>query len=645
MPIVTEFFPNTDGEYRSNIASEAVQIGLDKYTIYGDSTLASAIQFLEDLKNVTNDISDIPQISDQLGDVLNIVNAYVAPALPVEPDIIPNYGTAPADPVLGSVGAININQDAPTFDKADPTIREIAPPEKFTKSAPVAPTLPDHALPNTRELIIPDTPTSRAIVLPDNVQLIDFAFTGTEPGALEAAPDVSFNYAENKYTSTLLTALNTRLLDYVDQNITGLDPTIEQQLWDRGRERTTGATDGQITQITRVFSALGWDQPIGDQIDAINQATQNQTSEDIAESRNIAITQANLIQQKFHTALAMALQNEAQLIGHNDNFAQRAFEAARYTVQAAIDIYGLKVSQFNAEAQVFQTYANVFKIRVDADLARLEQQKVQLEAQKLVSDLNQQDIDKFKVEIESLVLIQSIFNDELEAVRIRLEQDRLKIQNYEGTIRGFESEIKAKSLEYEGYRDEQQGELLKATTHETLAKIYDTKMNGYKILADTEIAIQASDILVKQELPLEVSKVLSEIFKITNEAESDRIKALTDLFNVRAGVYDTEVKGESSRVESEVAVQKQEIEKLIAESDIRIESLKGNISSMLAQVELAISSTEAGARVATQLASAALNTVSISAGVNEGATNNSSRTTTYSVGNRTSHSHNKTYTD
>ena len=645
MTLVNYFHPTTDGGYRGNIASTAVEAGLDKYSQYGDESLATALEFINNLGDATAGLSDIPQINEELGEVLSTVSKYLAPDKPLEPEITPQFATAPPAPALQEVGAININQDAPTFDKADPNIRDIAAPNKFTKSAPLAPELQAHALPNTRELIIPDTPTSRDIVLPDNVELMKFAFEGTEPGALKDAPDVSFNYAENKYTSTLKEKLDAKLLEYVDQNITGIDPVIKQQMWDESRERVSAVMHGRIKQSKRLLSASGWEQPIGGQVANIKKATQDAANEKNADSRSMEIEDAKLIQQKFHQSLAMAIQLETVLVGHNDNYAQRGLEASKYTVQVAIDLHGLLITQFNSAAQVYETYSRVFKTRVDADIARLEQQRVQLEAQKLIGDLNQQDVDKFKVEVEVQALIQKIVNDELEAVKIKLEQDRLTIQNYEGKTRGFEAEIKAKSLEYEGYRDEQQGELLKATTHETLAKIYDTKMKGYETLANTQIAIQESDIKIKQELPLEATKVLSQIFETTNNAEESRIKALTDLYNVRSDVYDTEVKGETAKVDSEVKVQEQEIKKLVAESEIRIEALKGNISSMLASIEMALDAMKAGTQSASQLSAAALSAVNISAGVNESASNASNRSTTYSVGNSTNHSHSKNYNE
>ncbi|MCK5385939.1 MAG: hypothetical protein KAJ39_02055 [Gammaproteobacteria bacterium] len=645
MTLYDVFLPTVDSEYKSNIASKAVESGLDKYSKYGDESLATAFRFIEELAKVTDGLSDIPQLNEELGEVLSKVSSYNAPTKPIEPEIVPQFSQAPLAPVLQDVAEININQDAPTFDKADPNIRDIAAPNKFTKSAPLAPELQAHALPNTRELIIPDTPTSRDIVLPDNVELMKFAFEGTEPGVLKDAPDVSFNYAENKYTSTLKEKLDAKLLEYVDQNITGIDPVIEEQIWNASRERVSAVMQGRIKQSKRLLSASGWQQPIGAQVANTNKATQAAADEKNVESRNIAVEQAKLIQQKFHQSLAMAIQLETVLVGHNDSYAQRGLEASKYTVQAAIDLHGLLITQFNSAAQVYETYSRVFKTRVDADIARLEQQRVQLEAQKLIGELNQQDVDKFKVEVEVQALIQKIVNDELEAVKIKLEQDRLTIQNYEGKTRGFEAEIKAKSLEYEGYRDEQQGELLKATTHETLAKIYDTKMKGYETLANTQIAIQESDIKIKQELPLEVTKVLSQIFETTNSGEESRIKALTDLYNVRSDVYDTEVKGESSRVDSEVKVQEQEIKKLVAESEVRIQSLKGNIASMLASIELALESSKAGTQSAAQLSAAALSTVSVNATVTETASNSTNNTTGLSIGNKTSHNHSKTYND
>jgi len=597
-------------------AAPAVEYGIIHAQTRSDELFEDMQQQLRKMLDLIDTISNIPIITTTMGEPNATVSPFIQPATPVEPDVTPNFPSAPAGPVTGSVGTITLST-APTFTATEPTINNITPPSALSKTAPAAIVLPDRDVPVAPSDALPVAPTARELTLPSAPSIIAINFDGVIPGALAPPPTTQFNWTNQSYQSTLLDTLKTKLYDLVlNARQTGLLPAIEQQIWDRGRERTAAEERRLKASSRRQFAALGWNMPQGDEYLLLRDSAEKAVTNDITESRSIAIAQAELEQKNLQFSIQSAISLEGELIDLHNAEQQRLFEAARYTIEAAIQLYGLEVSYFNANVTMYETQARVFQARIQAQLTQVEVYKAQLEGQRLISDLNRQDIDIYRAKIDAVVATFELYKSKLEGVKILLESDSLKLQQFEASVRTFAEEVRAKSLEYEGYRAQLDGEKIKVDMYNGLSSAFRNTIEGFKIETDAKIAKQNSDIKIAYDVPLQISLQQTEIFKSVIAAESGRLKSLTDIFETRGSVFENLVKGEASRVEAEVSIYENEVKKLIASANINIEALKASLSTLLTKTEMVIGVQKTIAQIEAQLLASYSSAVSYSAGIN-----------------------------
>lgn len=624
MTTLTEKVP--DQFYIFDNVGPTVQQGIEANQTLSLSTVEDLKDVLDQLTDALATISDFPSVAVTLGSVTSTIDPFVYPPAVQEETVSANFPTAPANPTLGTVSELFID-DVPTLDESAPEIRLIAPVTPFTKSAPTPPTLTDLQYPDTPPENLPTSPTLRVITLPTAPSLIDVQFEGVAPDTLETPPSVAFSFTDQEYQSALVDTLNSRLLSLIlNLDQTSLSPPIEQQIWDNGRARTTAAMLGAQEELARLYMRSGWSMPIGPEIKIAHKAVEDKTKADVTESRSIAIAQADLEQKNLQFAFTQAISLEGILINLHNSTQQRALDAAKYAVQAAIDLYGLRVTYHNQQVILFTAYGTIYRDRIQGELAKLELFKAQLEGQKLIGELNAQDIANYQAQIEAVVSLFTLYKTKLEAVRIQLEEEGLLIQQYEALIRGFAEEIKAKSLEYEGYRTEWEGEKIRADIFDTIVESFGKRVDAWRAMIEARSIKQQADIKLAYDVPLDILEKETQAFVAAVTGESERLRALIETNKSRTEIFKSQNEAEGIRINAQVAVQEQEVKKLIADGDMQIRSADVNSRVFLAKKELVLGGLTNIARVLSQIAASFGSAVHYAAGIQ------SSNSTSLSVG-------------
>lgn len=197
--------------------------------------------------------------------------------------------------------------------------------------------------------------------------------------------EVTANFpTQTAYVSQLLTDVES-VLDGLIRNLrqTGLNPVIEQQIWDRGRERTAAAAQGEIDGINRAYARSGWTLPQGDQVEAIYAAEERKAEADITESRNISVAQADLEQKNLQfaiqqgVALCTALANihatlQAQFIEAEKARIETLTELNRLNVEVFKELVDADVAYAQGRLGLYKTEAEVFGIVVGAEEVRIK---------------------------------------------------------------------------------------------------------------------------------------------------------------------------------------------------------------------------------------------------------------------------------
>ena len=603
-----------DGEPTN--ATELVLAGWATSTQYANSTFNTSLSFLNNIADISNSLSDLPSINEELGELTTNVSQFIKPVKPDDIDITPNFPTIETEVELTDVAAFEI-PDEPTFNVVAPDSKTLVSPSPFNEDAPITPLLATREYPDAPEESIPTIPTLRELTLPDAPDQIDIVFDAKLPSVLEAAPSVDFTFTEQEYNTELLDKLNERLLSFISGFSTGLDPAVEQQIWDRHRRRVSVSTRKLKSSSERYFAASGWSVPGGDLLNKNFEAEQESLNQDAEASKDIMIAQAELEQKNLQFSFGMAAQIEQTLTTLANSVQQRKFEAAKYSIQAAIELYGLKVSEFNANIEAYIAQSKVYAERIRAELSKVELFKAELDGQKLISEINQQDIDIYRETINSVLALYELYKTKLEAVKTQIGGDELVIKQFESEINAFESKIRAKSLQYDNFKIENDVELTKNEIYKSRTSAYKEQVDALNSIANIRKIKQDSDIKIGQEIPLEVFKEKSQSARILVQAESERLKALTDVLKTKTEVFNIETEAEKSKVESEVSIRDQDLKELIAKSDIRIESLKGSLTAAISKQELLIQAAIAGGQISSNLAAASLSTVNLSSSISE----------------------------
>lgn len=587
---------------------------IEKAVVARDNVLDDLYAKLSELNGDLEGVLNIPLLSAELSNLsISIPDAIDKPTAPIRPDIPNDYPTVPEPAVLGSVADLVLD-NVPILVAEKPTLRDIAAPGAFTKTAPVAEALPTRYFPDKPGYTMPDAPTVRELVLPTAPSMITVNFEGVLPEALPTPPDINFSFTEQEYQSILNGTLKSKLYDLVlNTRQTGLNPTIEAQIWSRARERTSAVARQRKASVRRQFSALGWNIPPGDEAMMIMQADEQAAGDDITESRNIAIEQAKLEQANFQFSFTQAIALESQLMNLHNSVQQRAFESAKYEVEALISLYQIQVSYFNANVTLYTAQSAVYRDRIQAELAKIELYKGQLEGQKLISELNAQDIANYKARIDAVVAVFELYKSELEAVKIQLSGDELKIRQFEANIKAFGEEIKAKSLEYEGYKAQLSGEEIKTNVYNALVNAFGKEVDAFVGMTDAKVKKLDADIKVNFDVPLKVLDQRTAAYKAQVEAKTSQIAGITKIYEVDGSVYEAEAKATAQLVGVDIERAKLDLELVSKQVATQIDVFKANIAVLLSQKELLIAARKSETQLKAQIAA------SIGGSVNFGA--------------------------
>jgi len=254
-----------------------------------------------------------------------------------------------------------------------------------------------------RSLEYSDAALRVAIQFIDKLSKVRFATIGVDPnlarldldiarfdallGTIPVNPNHTFAFTEIPYSSNLLTDLRARLLEWVDGKSTGLLPSVEQAIWDRGRAREVVSSNRKAQEAVRQFAMRGFSKPPGALSLEIMDATQESQNASLTLSREVMIKQAELEQSNRRFSFEQAEKMEEALIAYTSQQAARALEAAKALQTFLIDIYGHEVQAYGVETQAYAARVGaetaVFKAKTDTNVAeanvRIEAARIQIQ--------------------------------------------------------------------------------------------------------------------------------------------------------------------------------------------------------------------------------------------------------------------------
>lgn len=416
-----------------------------------------------------------------------------APSLPSIPDIprLPDVEFAGPDrepaPLNASMEEVRIDD----FNISMPVLNFGTAPVLNVGQAPT--------LPQVREVTIPDAPVVELPSAPNFLTLTTHSFGGVNLhedwlSKLDEIPELSvlqpapFAYRPGaRYASELLGNLKAVLNARINGG-TGIVPAVEQQIWDRARDRETQIALAREKEVLRSAEALGFPLPSGVMVAQLADARREYHEKLSSLSRDISIKQAELEQQNLKDSLQQALQLESTLMDDCHKLELLAFESAKAAADNAIAAHNAAVEHFKALLDGYRSYAAAYDTIIKAELNKVEVFKAMLQAEQTKADINKSLVDRFKAEIEGSMAAVEIYKARVGASQTLVELERTRIQAGAEEVRAFVAVVNAETAKADMYKAQVGAESAKADAVGALARAYGSKVGAQAEKARVAVA-------------------------------------------------------------------------------------------------------------------------------------------------------------
>ena len=569
--------------------------------------------------NINWDIQD-PNITIDYGDKPIPVNVQIPdPQFPDER--IPYPIPTPDWDLIG---------DLPTFDIPDPNINipEFSTQIPMPDSPGDAPAIdldieyPDIAdyfdindlplVPTFEELNLPPAPD---ITIPDYELLLP-AIPGIDP------PDNTFTFVEEAYISSLLDALKSSLEDRIVNGGTGLNPVVEQAIWDRARNREDKNAKRSREELLTQQSSRGFSKPQGALTAGLSYLAQETQNKNADLSREIAIKQAELEQENVKHALTTAVQLEQVSLNFHSQVMDRALEAEKAAIKAAVDIYQANIAFYTMQLEAYKAYSVAYEAQVRAALSKAEIFKAEIEAQSLLTKINESYVQLYIAQLDGIKTSVGVYTTQIDAAKTQLEAESIKLQAYKTEVEAFSTIVGAKRDEYAMFGELVKAEGMKADVYDSQVKAFVSRIQGYAaqvdaLTSETELNIKIEDSSIKS--------YLSQLQAINTKTETQAKIALAqiDAYKAEVQAWSTQIAAEGTLVDAEVKEYMAKIDMRRAQVDLNLKNAQIELDNANRNVALQLEALKAGQAASTGLAQSAFGVLNTNLSASQGfSTNN-----------------------
>lgn len=375
--------------------------------------------------------------------------------------------------------------DAITFAETAPTTSFPAAPSLSIGSVPTIPSVASISVPAAPTVTLPSAPSLLSLNIPTfgGVDLHEgFLANFDNIPTLTLVEPTPYSYSLGpEYASTLLSTLKATLNARMAGG-TGLDPSVEQAIWDRARSRETETALANEADILRTSEALGFSLPPGVVAAQIREAQQGYFAKLSGLSRDIAIKQAELEQENLKQTIDAGMALESKLIDYSYQLERLTFEAAKEQADNAIQIHNARIEQYKALLSVYPIYAEVFKTLISAELAKVDVFKALISAEQAKADINKTLVDEYKTMVEASMAQVDIYRAEVDGAKALVEIEGLKINAAGEQIRAYVAQVNAETAKVEVYKAGIEAEMSKV-------QVYKVKADAFAAEAGVQIEL------------------------------------------------------------------------------------------------------------------------------------------------------------
>lgn len=498
----------------------------------------------------------------------------------------------PGAPVVNTQGLFNHNlpsSNIPDFTADDPQLHAN---EIYNAIAAVMlPVLDEVALPEITPLnmravpkvLLPgytpvDVPEQLATP-PDYAAYFKQQYTERLPGILNLANNVIETWVD-RYAPEYFN-VRTQLSLAVERGLAGeaLPMQHEAALYSRHQARIQRDMGRAEQEIINNPAQRGWVVPPGSVASALNSLAIESARTLAGESTNVYIEIRRAAIQAYQFILSMA---DGQL------------NSLRGVIMQLFD-KGLAVDA--QAAQQAKTLADLLALRFEHEKSRAEFSLALMKAayEKFEAELKiaLADLDIFKVELDVLVAQKNVELKLLDAAKIKLEAQRLKVDNYSAIIdaiakravadellikqfeikaKVFDIQIKAVLAAFDAYKAAMDGDKAKLEGELAKVDVYKSQLQGVNLKLEAEKSVLQGQVATNKAKLDQFTAQLSAV-ETGAKIALERFSAEAEIKKLGLSVY-------NSNVQANIEVFKGELQKDIAYQHAIVEAFRGNVASL-----------------------------------------------------------------
>ena len=606
---------------------DLVEQRFDDAQAYADDALANVETYMSTLEALLNGLEQ--PSTDSLDEVVfpsqAALNYGAIPSFNELLEDFPTFDNLSLVPVvLDVVPAVTSSIELKTFNFDSDYISK---PSIDYPTVPSEPTLSSIVLPSKPELTFPTVPTLDDFIIPA-VPIIDIAqFNVVEPTFEQLNTPTEFNFSEGAYNSDIRVALFNKILNDIINGGTGLNATVEQDIYDRYLARQINENDRLYQEIQNQFNATGFSLPSGAYANRLLQISSEISVKNDNASRDITINQAELEQKNIQFSVQQAVIIEQMLITFFQEQQNRILQSQQLLATNAVEIYNVLVTKQNLLIEKYKADAEVFQTKVQAELTSIEAYKAQVEGIKTASEIQESRVRLYTAQIAAQELFMNIYQVEMESAKVNLDYENLKLNIFKSQTDAYVANIQGQKLKVDIYQAEVNAEATRAEGFRSEVVAYEAEVRAQLGILESE-KVKAEAVINSNQLKLEEYKTSLESYKVEIDAELRTAdltlkgyQASVSAYQATTGVKEMEFRTQIAELTAQIELTKAKLQKALATID-------SETKSYIALKELAIKGTEGIMNVNAQLAASAMNAVNASA--SQGVSSSVSDNTSYS---------------
>lgn len=539
-------------------------------------------------------------------------NSLPTPDLPDVPEVPPlpevelNLPSGQPGAFTGTISGTKFDD----FEEDAPALNFPARPNIVLGTAPPVAQVRDVAIPDDPEVILPDAPEFLALQV--------HTFGGIDLhedwlNKLENIPELTlvepkpFTYKPGaKYGSQLLENLKAVLNGRIHGG-TGLAPAVEQQIWDRSRDRENALALAREQEVLRQAESLGFGLPSGVVAGQRADARREYLDKMSGLSRDIAIKQAELEQENFKITIAAATQVEGMMIDEHYKYEMLIFEAAKTAAEMSIAVINAQIEQFKALLAGYQAYAAAYDTLIKAELAKIEVFKALLQAEQIKADINKSLVDRYKAEIEGRMAVVDIYKARVGAAQTLVELERTRIQASGEEIKAYVATVNAETSKLEMYKAEIEAEGTKQAVFGQKVQAYSAKISAQAEQSRANVLVFQARLAAKGlewdgwkaklGAAVSVAELKAKHASIMVDGYRMGAAAIEASANAKSRLWETEIKQYEAGKSVTYQVAKYNADAFMHTSDVRVDAAKVILATSAQQLASAWAMVSASAQV------------------------------------------------